>query len=120
MAPVLRSRGGDVRGILNGVDYGIWNPETDPHIEIDYSSDDLTGKNRCKAALIRELQLEKALMDAPLLCMISRLDAQKGFDLLLSAMDLIMETGAGMMILGSGSEWISHELAEVEKRFPGA
>ncbi len=119
MAPVLRSRGGDVRGILNGVDYGIWNPETDPHIEANYSGHDLAGKSECKAALLRELQLESKLMDAPLFCMISRLDVQKGFDLLLSSMDSIMETGAGMVILGSGNEWISHDLAEAQKRFPG-
>lgn len=118
MAPVLRSRGGDVRGILNGVDYNIWNPETDPTIEANYHFKNPAGKRRCKAALIRELQLDEKLMSAPLLCMISRLDFQKGFDLLLSAMEGIMATGAGLVILGSGNEWISHELAEAQKRFP--
>ena len=119
MAPVLRSRGGDVRGILNGVDYGIWNPETDSHIEVNYNIHDLAGKGRCKAALIREMQLDSTLMKAPLLCMISRLDVQKGFDLLLSTIAPIMETGAGLVILGAGNEWIAHELAEVQKRHPG-
>ena len=65
MAPVLRSRGGDVRGILNGVDYGIWNPETDPHIEANYNISDLAGKDRCKAALIREMQLDSTLDGRP-------------------------------------------------------
>jgi starch synthase len=46
---VLGSRGGDVRGILNGVDYTIWNPETDPHIEATYNIHDLSRKRRCKA-----------------------------------------------------------------------
>ena len=119
MAPVLRSRGGDVRGILNGVDYGIWNPKTDPHIEASYNIHDLAGKGRCKIALIRELQLNASLTEAPLLCMISRLDVQKGFDLLLTTIASIMETGAGLVILGSGNEWISHELAEVQKRHQG-
>jgi starch synthase len=119
MAAVLRSRGGDVRGILNGVDYGIWNPETDPHIETHYTLRDTTGKGRCKAALLRELHLDANLMEAPLLCIISRLDEQKGFDLLLSAIDGIMETGAGLVILGSGKAWISHALSEAQNRFPG-
>ena len=119
MAPVLRSRGGDVRGILNGVDYGIWNPETDPHLESIYTMNHPDGKHRCKAALIRELQLDPTLMERPLLCMISRLDFQKGFDLLLPALDEIVESGAGLVVLGSGEEWISHELAEAAKRHPG-
>ncbi len=119
MAPVLRSRGGDVRGILNGVDYGVWNPETDPHLEANYTIRNPAGKRRCKAALMRELDLDSQLMEKPLLCMISRLDVQKGFDLLLSALDGILESGAGLVVLGSGEEWISHELAEAQKRHPG-
>ena len=60
MAPVLRSRGGDVRGILNGVDYGIWNPNTDPHIASNYGADNFAGKNACKKALIDEMGLDRA------------------------------------------------------------
>ena len=63
MAAVLRSRGGDVRGILNGVDYGDWNPETDPNIEANYSMRDTTGKKSCKAALIHEMHLDETLME---------------------------------------------------------
>ena len=119
MAPVLRSRSGDVRGILNGVDYGIWNPETDSHMEANYDIHDFEGKSACKAALLKDLQLDSTLMASPLLCMISRLDVQKGFDLLLSAMNGIMETGAGLIILGSGNALISHELTEAQNRFSG-
>ena len=119
MAAVLRSRGGDVRGILNGVDYGDWNPETDPHIEANYSTRDTTGKKLCKAALIREMQLDETLMEKPLLCIISRLEPQKGFDLLLSKMDGIMGTGAGLVVLGSGAYWISNGLSEAQNRYPG-
>ncbi len=119
MAAVLRSRGGDVRGILNGVDYTVWNPETDGLIEAKYGLRDAGGKRRCKAAMIREMHLDEKLLEKPLLCMISRLDVQKGFDLLLSAMDGIMETGAGLVVLGSGSHWISEGLSEAQRRFPG-
>ncbi len=119
MAAVLRSRGGDVRGILNGVDYSIWNPKTDRHIRANYSVDDLNGKGRCKAALIEELKLVAGLKKAPLLCMISRLDVQKGFDLLLSAMDDIIGMGVGVVVLGSGNEWIANQLVAAQHRFPG-
>lgn len=119
MAPVLRSRGGDVRGILNGVDYSIWNPDTDPLIEANYTAHEPAGKNSCKTALIKELQLDNELTALPLLCMISRLDVQKGFDLLISTIDDIMKTAAGLVILGSGNEWLTNTLLEIQRRFLG-
>ena len=119
MAGILRHRGGDVRGILNGVDYSIWNPETDPHIAANYSVKDPAGKRRCKAALMEELQLDSTPAETPLLCMISRMDGQKGFDLLVSAMEGIMETGAGLVVLGSGNEWVEKALEADRGRFSG-
>ena len=119
MAGILRHRGGDVRGILNGVDYTIWRPETDPHIAAHYSVKDPGGKQRCKTVLMEELQLDSNGTERPLLCMISRMDGQKGFDLLVSIVDDIMETGAGLVILGSGNEWVEKALEAARVRFPG-
>ena len=51
--------------------------------------------------------------------MISRLDVQKGFDLLVSTIDDIMKTGVGLVILGSGNEWLTNALLETQRRFPG-
>ncbi|MEJ2023913.1 MAG: glycogen synthase, partial [Deltaproteobacteria bacterium] len=117
MGAVLRSRGNGIRGILNGVDYSVWNPKTDPYIYAPYSIHDLKGKNRCKTALMRELKLDSEHMASPLLCMISRLDVQKGFDLLLSAVDDIMETGANLVILGSGNRELAESLKAAEDRY---
>jgi len=118
MAGILRQRGGDVRGILNGVDYAVWSPETDSHLAATYNIDDPSGKKRCKAALMKELQLESTGEEIPLLCMISRMDGQKGFDLLVSIVDGIMETGASLVILGSGNEWVEKTLESARTRFP--
>ncbi len=79
---LLASRSDVLSGILNGADYALWNPETDPHLAANYSAADLSGKRRCKADLLGELGLPSDNLDRPLVGMVSRLDSQKGFDLL--------------------------------------
>src|SRR3712207_9589165 len=66
--------------ISNGVDYEVWNPETDPHIPAHYSSEDLSGKRACKLELLRKFGLPEEA-DRPVVASISRLVSQKGFDL---------------------------------------
>jgi len=82
---LLRARGEALHGILNGADYAEWNPETDPHLAARYSAADLRGKRACKQDLLAELGLPPAALDRPLVGMVSRLDSQKGFDLLREA-----------------------------------
>ncbi|MGK3966222.1 glycogen synthase [Sorangium sp. So ce118] len=101
---VLRDRGSDVVGILNGIDDSIWNPATDPHIAATYSAEDLSGKRLCKAALQREMGLEER-PDVPLLGLISRLATQKGIDILAGALDHILSLDVQLVILGSGERW---------------
>ncbi|WP_437932612.1 glycogen synthase [Sorangium sp. So ce291] len=101
---VLRDRGSDVVGILNGIDDSIWNPATDPHIAATYSAEDLSGKRLCKAALQREMGLEER-PDVPLLGLISRLATQKGIDILAGALDHILSLDVQFVILGSGERW---------------
>jgi len=69
-------------GILNGVDYGEWNPETDPHLPARYSPRDLSGKRICKEQLLAEFGLPAGAIDKPLLGIVSRLTHQKGLDLI--------------------------------------
>src|SRR3972149_270014 len=76
---VLQRRADDVVGILNGVDYGQWNPAVDPWIAKRYTGSNLSAKRSCKRSLQRALSLP-ALDETPLLGMVSRLTAQKGFD----------------------------------------
>ncbi len=97
----LRARATRLSGILNGVDYSQWNPETDRRLARNYSAADLGGKAECKRALLEELGLP-ARLDRPLIGMISRFADQKGFDLVeqialeLAAMDV------AVAVLGSG------------------
>jgi starch synthase len=100
---LLRARRNDLFGILNGVDYDEWNPETDKLIAGNYSADDLTGKVTCKRDLLRAFELPEDL-DRPLIGCISRLSDQKGFDLILSISDRSLEAGFSFVLLGSALE----------------
>lgn len=98
---VIRSRGSDVSGILNGVDGEIWNPATDTALAARYSSVDLAGKPRNKLALQKEMGLEQS-EGAPLFGVVSRLTAQKGLDLVLAALPALLRQGAQLVVQGSG------------------
>jgi starch synthase len=98
---LLRQRQERLIGITNGVDYEIWNPSTDPHLAAPYSADDLSGKRACKLDLLRRFGLPEE-PDRPVVGAISRLVAQKGFDLMKAAAGQLLETGAFFVALGSG------------------
>src|SRR6185312_167939 len=83
---VLRDRGSDVIGVLNGIDEAVWNPETDKHIAANFSAYDLSGKLACKAALQAEMGLP-ARPDVPLIGIVSRLASQKGIDVVAEALE---------------------------------
>lgn len=114
-----RRRDGRLVGILNGVDYSVWDPSTDPLIPAAYSSGRLRGKRKCKAALLRRSGLVKNLR-RPLIGMVSRLADQKGFDLLRDAADDIIGLGASLVILGTGQQEYHTFLGELALRHPGA
>jgi starch synthase len=100
---LLRARRDNLYGILNGVDYDEWNPETDPLIASRYSVDDLSGKLECKRDLLRTFGLPEDL-DRPLVGSISRLSDQKGFDLIFKSIERMLERGIAFVLLGSGAE----------------
>jgi starch synthase len=99
--PVIRFRGADLVGILNGIDERVWNPKDDPHIATPFDADDLSGKAACKAALQRELGLA-VRPDVPLIGVVSRLSGQKGTDVIIAALSRILELDTQLVILGSG------------------
>jgi starch synthase len=101
---LLRQRGSDVVGVLNGIDDNAWNPESDPFTAAPFSWKDLRGKAACKAALQRELGLPER-PDVPLIGMVSRLVGQKGIDILAEALDSILALDVQMIVLGSGEPW---------------
>ncbi len=97
----LRSRASKITGILNGVDYTQWNPETDSHIPRNYSAADLSGKRDCKRALLEEMGLPLNL-DRPLIGIVSRFAFQKGFDLVEEIAAELSAEDAALVVLGSG------------------
>ncbi len=98
---LVRARGTDVSGILNGVDAAVWSPQGDSFIDTPYSGDTMQGKAQCKAALQQSLglQLNPA---APLFAVVSRLTAQKGLDLVLAALPALLAQGGQLAVQGSG------------------
>jgi len=110
MEGVLQSRSKDVFGILNGVDYSVWDPSVDELIPVKYSSKNLEQKLENKKALLAELGL--AFNPAvPTIGSISRLADQKGFDLIAEAFDALMAMDVQYILLGTG-EPKYHEIFE--------
>src|SRR5207237_1878926 len=99
---LTRARRDRLEGITNGVDYEVWNPETDPNIAANYSVEDLAGKRECKIDLLRRFGLPEE-PERPIIAIISRLVAQKGYDLIREAARGILDTGAFFIALGAGA-----------------
>ena len=99
---LLRARSDRLVGIANGVDYELWNPETDPHIAANFSADDLSGKRECKIDLLRRFGLPEE-PERPVIAIISRLVGQKGYDLIRMISDWIVRTGSYFIALGAGA-----------------
>ncbi|UCH07072.1 MAG: glycogen synthase GlgA [Deltaproteobacteria bacterium] len=119
MEGILRHRRAHLQGILNGVDYSLWDPSQDLHIPAHYSPRKMAGKQTCKESLILEMGLNPALAKRPVLGMVSRLDVQKGLDLLVQILDDILSLDVGLVILGSGDEQIQQAIQQAAQRYPG-
>ena len=98
---LLRARSDVLSGILNGIDISVWNPGTDPRIASPFSVNTLAERAANKAALQRRFDLPPA-PDAFLLGVISRMSWQKGLDLLLENLPLVLSEGMQMVLLGTG------------------
>jgi starch synthase len=100
---VLSQRNEDLFGILNGVDYTTWNPETDKHLPFKYSKDNLLGKYKNKKFLLEHfgIPFDESI---PLIGIVSRMVNQKGFDIFASALQDLMQLDAQWVILGSGED----------------
>ena len=106
---LLRSRAGEISGILNGVDEAVWNPAADAAIDSPFDAKKPAGKARCKAALQQSLGLS-VQPDAPLFGVVSRLTEQKGLHLVLKVLDELLAQGGQLVVLGTGE-------AELEAAF---
>lgn len=114
----LRARHDVLLGILNGVDYAVWGPESDPYIDRRYAAGDAAAKLENRRALCEELGLE--LEDgAALIGLVARLTHQKGIDLLVDATPaLLADTAACFALLGSGDPALEAALAEIARSAP--
>ena len=101
---VLRSRSSSVTGILNGVDYEEWSPETDKFIVARYSPQDLSGKAKCRQDLLAAFGITKADPSLPVIGIVSRFAAQKGFDLIAQIMERLAREEMIIVALGNGDK----------------
>ncbi|HVP48982.1 MAG TPA: glycogen synthase GlgA [Bryobacteraceae bacterium] len=115
---VLRARSADLYAILNGIDYGNWDPQTDPYIAAQYSPGDLSGKRLCKQDLIGEFGLPELAVTRPLLGVISRLTPQKGTELLIEIAPQLVEEDLYLVVLGSGDPVYEEALQTVAAACP--
>lgn len=116
---ILRQRSASVLGIVNGVDYGLWNPETDPLIPHNYSIDDVEeGKAENQQHLLQELELSYHPR-IPVLGIVSRLTAQKGFDLLFEPLpEALRYLDLRVVVLGTGEERYQEHFHWLQSAFP--
>ncbi len=99
---VLRARAADLRGILNGVDYALWDPATDGFLAAHYTPQDLSGKKECRADLLHAFGLEKVPETTPVIGIVSRFATQKGFDLVAKIAERLSEREVAVVAVGTG------------------
>ena len=107
-----------IDGIVNGMDVQEWDPASDKHLDQGY---DAVTATEVKAVLKEALQAEVGLpvKDVPLLVFIGRLEEQKGSDILVAAMESMLEEEVQVIVLGTGKKHLEAQLESLETRFPG-
>jgi starch synthase len=115
---VLRQRAATVTGILNGVDYDEWSPQTDKFAVAKYSPQDLSGKLKCKHDLLHAFGVTNADSKVPVIGIVSRFAAQKGFDLIAQIMDRLAREEMIVVALGAGDRTYEEMFQRLNKQFP--
>ncbi len=115
---VLRLRAATVSGILNGVDYDEWSPQADRFIAAKFSPQDLSGKKACKKDLLTAYGLADADPNLPVIGIVSRFAAQKGFDLISQVVDRLAREEMTMVVLGAGDKPYEEMFQRLSKQFP--
>jgi starch synthase len=111
---LLRSRSAKLSGILNGIDTDVWNPAKDGLLALKYSKSSVEKKRVNKAALQKEANLSPEA-DVPLIGYVSRVTAQKGFDILIDAIPDILDQGAQFVLLGTGEKKYEDPVSELAR-----
>jgi starch synthase len=117
---LLRYRGHDVHGILNGLDYDVWNPAADAGLAATYTADQLERRRLNKLELQRRAGLPERA-DVPLVGMVTRLDWQKGVEVTLPVIRRLMQRQAGeaqFIVVGTGAPHYEAALAQLAAAYP--
>jgi len=115
---VLKSRADRLVGILNGVDYEAWNPQTDRLIAANYGPEDLKGKEACKQALLAKMGAANPALDRPVIGIVSRFAAQKGFDLIAGIAEELMAMDLYVVALGTGEPSYEELFRRLAAKYP--
>ena len=118
LGQVLRGRADALEGILNGVDYAAWNPETDPFLAARYSRQNLSGKQACKKDLLEQFGLPAGNRSKPVVGIISRFVSQKGFDLIADVAGALLKKDLRLVALGTGEPACEEMFRRLARRFP--
>ncbi len=116
---LLRLRADVLTGIMNGVDYDTWNPETDPHIAAHYSAEHLEGKRTAKRDLLEWFGLPSRAMDHPVAGIVSRFVGQKGFDLIAATAEDLLKEDLYLVALGTGEAQYEQLFLDLAEAWPG-
>jgi len=115
---VLRMRSPDLEGIVNGIDYELYDPETDPFLDAHFSSESLEARLENKRSIQRQFGLPQD-DNVPLLAMVTRLTRQKGLELVRGVFHEIMATGVQMIVLGTGDREFEYFFSHMSSQYPG-
>lgn len=115
---MLRQRADALTGILNGVDYDIWDPSHDRYLVSNYSARSVASKGDCKRAIQSELSLE-AQPEMPVMAFLSRLVHQKMPDVVLDILPEFLKTGAQFILVAEGDDGYQAAFRELAARYPG-
>jgi starch synthase len=115
---LMRLRKDHLYGIPNGVDYSVWSPRNDHYLKKNYDIDSLENKKECKKDLIEETRLSIEA-DSPVIGFVGRLVYQKGVDLLSGVIPALVNSGAGIVILGRGEKDYEETFRALADRYPG-
>ncbi|MFO8182994.1 MAG: glycogen synthase GlgA [Candidatus Aegiribacteria sp.] len=113
---VLSRRSDRLSGILNGIDYSVWDPLSDPALAAGYSADSISPRRKSREELLKTAGLTA---EGPVAGMVSRLTRQKGLDLLLPVIGTMAEEGMSFVILGTGERSYQKALAALQAEYPG-
>ncbi|MFO0650406.1 MAG: glycogen synthase GlgA [Polyangiales bacterium] len=117
MDGVLRSRGTDFSGVLNGVDPAVWNPATDHNLAARYDAEDQSAKARCKSDLQQRVGLP-VRPDVPVFGMVARMESQKGVDLLSACAATLLRQDVQVVVQGSGAPALMESMAAISREMP--